>query len=177
MVKFVYKNNNPFIEINGELLPPAAFRSFRPTPANIAMFARCGVRFYQMLISGLNNALNTKYSLFGAVWKGPQEYDFTAFDRQMAMFQEFAPDGYFNVMIQLDTPEWWTKAHPDVPPSFDHLGQALISEQWRTDAADYLQAFIRYAEEKYGDRIYAYSFSCGYATEWFSQDLAASTPP
>ena len=36
-----------------------------------------------------------------------------------------------------------------------------------------LKAFIRYAEEHYGDRIFAYSFSSGLATEWFTDDKGA----
>ena len=89
------------------------------------------------------------------------------------MFREFAPDGYFCIMIQLDTPDWYVKKHTDIPDSFRQLGNAIVCEQWKNDAADYLKAVISYCEKKYGDRIYCYSFSCGYATEWFSNDLAA----
>lgn len=176
MSSIIYQNGNPYIEVNGELIPPAAFRSFRPTPGNISLFHRVGVRLYQMIVTGITNALQTKYSNFGEVWTGDRTYDFTAFDRQMAMFRKFAPDGYFCVMIPLDTRDWWLISHPDVPGSFWHLGQAVVSEDWQQDAAAYLRAFITYAEEKYGDRIFAYSFSSGTATEWFTDDKAASHP-
>ncbi len=176
MSSIICNQGNPMIEINGELIPPAAFRSFRPTPANISLFYRAGVRLYQMIVTGITNALHVKYSYFGEVWTGDNRYDFSAFDRQMAMFQKFAPDGYFCVMIPLDTRRWWLDQHPDVPDSFWNLGQAAVSEAWQRDAAAYLRAFIEYAETRYGDRIFAYSFSAGTATEWFTDDKTAAHP-
>ncbi|HEX2948668.1 MAG TPA: hypothetical protein VHV83_03725, partial [Armatimonadota bacterium] len=70
-------------------------------------------------------------------------------------------------MIQLDMPEWWMKSHPGVPDSFHNLGEAVFSKEWVEEASDYLKSFIAYSEEKYGDRVFAYSFSAGLATEWF----------
>ena len=175
MVKIIYKNNNPFIQINDEIIPPTAFRSFRPQPYNIAEFERIGGRLYQMIVSGKLNANGDKYSLYGPVWVGDNKYDFSAFDRQINMFMKYAPDGYFCIMIQLDTPDWWLEKHPEWPDSFYKLNQTTISEEWKTAAANYLQAFIKYAEEKYGDKIFAYSYSCGLCTEWFCCDYGVET--
>lgn len=175
MSKIIYKNNNPFIEINGELIPPAAFRSFRPQPFNVAQFHRMGVRLFQMQVAGKTNALGDMYSLYGPVWIGDHKYDFTAFDRQIQMFMKYAPDGYFCIMVLLDTPDWWLQENPDIPDSFFALGKSVISEKWKKDAADYLQAFIEYAEKNYGDRIFAYSYACGLCTEWFMDDHGAPT--
>lgn len=176
MVRVVSEFGHPFVEINGEKIAPAAFRSFRPQPYNVAQAARMGVRLYQMLVSGRRNALKDLYSLYGPVWVGDHSYDFTAFDRQMQMFRKYAPDGYFCIMIQLDTPEWWLEQHPECADSFHKMGQALTNEAWKRDAAEYLQAMIAYAEKTYGDRIFGYSFSCGLCTEWFSDDQGAATP-
>ena len=176
MSELVYKNGSPFIKISDKLIPPAAFRSFRPTPSNISLFNRAGVKFYQILVAGRLNAQKMKYSLFGEVWKDDGVYDFTPIDRQLEMFMEFAPDGYFCVMIALDAPLWYLEKHPEIADSYLKLGDAVTSEKWKTDAAEYLKAVINYCEEKYGDKIYAYSFSCGYATEWFSNDKASGCP-
>ena len=54
MARIIYENGLPFIEINGEKLPPAAFRSFRPKPDNISLMTRAGVKLCQMLVSGLD---------------------------------------------------------------------------------------------------------------------------
>ena len=168
--KIVEKEGNKFFDIDGKLFAPAAFRSFRPTPANVSQFYNNGVRLFQMLVTGTTNALKTKYSLYGEVWKGDGEYDFTAFDKQMAMFMKFAPEAYFCVMLPLDTRDWFIEKY-NCPDSFREFGKACFYEEWKAAAAEYLKAFICYAEEKYGDRIFSYSFSAGYATEWFTNDM------
>lgn len=167
--KIVEKNGSRVFEIDGKTYLPFAYRSFRPTPANIALFHRAGIRLYQMLCSGLSTSIGP-YSLYGAIWVGDHQYNFTPFDLQMQMFRRFAPEGRFMVMIQLDTPKWWLDAHPGTLSSFRHLGDTVHVQEWINDASDYLRAFIEYAEEKYGDYIFAYAFSSGMATEWFDGD-------
>ncbi len=171
--RIVYENENPFIEIDGEKFAPAAFRTYRPYPANIRQIYRCGIRLFQMIVSGGVNSINSKYSWYGGVWKGPKKYDFSAFDYQMKTFMDNVPEGYFCVQITLDTPDWWLETHPNEKNSFSHLGQTMFCEEWKKDAAEYLKAFISYAEEKYGDRIYSYSFTAGWCTEFFCQDFGA----
>ena len=165
--RIIKQNGNRVFEIDGKIYLPAAFRSFRPTPANISLFYRRGVRLFQMQCSGLNSTLGIPYSNFGGAWVGDHKYDFSALDRQIKMFQRFAPEGYFMLMVQLDMPGWWIKENNVQYDSYVQLGEAVLEEKWIKDACDYLQAFIRYAEDTYGDRVFAYSFSAGCATEWF----------
>ncbi len=168
MVKITYKNGIPFIDVNGELIEPAAFRSFRPKPDNISLMKRAGIRLYQLLVSGLPCTIGCPYSLFGGVWKGDGKYDFAPFDKQMQMFLKFAPENaYFNVMMQLDMPKWWGETHSGDSDSYHHLCETSFNEDWRRSAADYLKALISYAEEKYGDRIFGYSIAAGGSNEWF----------
>jgi len=169
LARIVKQNGNRVFEIDGKIYFPAAFRSFRPTPANVSLFYRNGIRLFQMQCSGLNSTLSLPYSNYGAAWVGDHNYNFSALDRQLEMFMKFAPDGYFMLMVQLDMPEWWRKENDCPWNSYSQLGEALLEEKWVQDACDYLQAFIRYAEDKYGDRVFAYSFSAGCATEWFDQ--------
>jgi hypothetical protein len=173
--RIVNVQGNPLIEIDGRCFIPAAFRSYRPMPANIAQFYRSGIRLFQFICSGRNNTLDIPYSLFGEIWQGNDSYDFAAFDRQIEMFMQYAPEGYFMVMITLDMPRWWLDSHPGQPDSYYQLGQAAVDKVWITEATKYLQAFILYAEEKYGNRIFGYSFSAGKCTEWFDQSLMAPT--
>lgn len=166
--RIVTQNGSCLFEIDGKTYIPAAFRSFRPTPANVSQFYRSGLRLFQMQCSGLRNTWNLPYSNYGPAWIGDHTYDFSVVDRQMEMFMKFAPEGYFMLMVQLDMPEWWRKENGCTCDSFYQLGEAVLEEKWIEDACDYLQAIIQYAEEKYGDRIFGYSFSAGKATEWFS---------
>lgn len=172
MVKIIYEKGSPFIGINGEKITPAAFRSFRPKPDNISLMTRAGVKLCQMLVSGSPCTIGCPYSLFGGVWKGDGIYDFTPFDRQFGMFRHFAPDARFNVMIHLDTPDWWKTAHPDSEPdSYRHITEAALHRDWVDSASDYLRALIAYAEEKYGKLIFGYSIAAGLSNEWFDQSL------
>ncbi len=169
LARIIKQNGNRVFEIDGKTYIPAAFRSFRPTPANVSLFYRSGIRLFQMQCSGLNSTLGLPYSNYGAAWVGDHRYDFSALDRQLEMFMKFAPEGYFMLMVQLDMPEWWRKENRCPWDSYLQIGEAVLEEKWIRDACDYLQTFIRYAEEKYGDRVFAYSFSAGCATEWFDQ--------
>ena len=164
--KIVTKNGNKVFEIGGKTVVPAAFLSFRPTPANVSLFYRNGVRLFQMRVSGRKNTWNMNYSNYGGVWVGDHQYDFAAFDRQMEMFMKFAPEGYFMPAVQLDMPEWWIAENECPYDSYAYLCEATFEEKWIRDASDYMQAFIKYAEEKYGDRIFAYVFAGGRSNEW-----------
>ncbi len=172
--RIIWKNGSPFIEINGKDYLPAAARSFRPTPANVSLFYRNGLRLFQVQCGGIKNRLGVPYSLYGGCWVGDHTYDFSALDAQMEMFCRFAPEGYFMPMAILDMPEWWMEQHHSEINSFWQPGEASLMEEWVEEASDYLQAFLRHCEEKWGGRVFAYSFSAGRTTEWF--DTFGTTP-
>lgn len=156
------------VEINGQILEPLSFKSFRPTAKNISDFAAAGVKLFSILTSGLSSMLQVPYSLFGESWVGPHRFDFSVIDNQIELFKQNAPGCYFALMVQLDTRPWWLEAHPDCPNTFTHLSQTAANAQWREEAAEYLQAVLTHVEEKYGDIFYGYFMLCGFTTEWFS---------
>ncbi|MBR5295490.1 MAG: hypothetical protein IKU24_02735, partial [Clostridia bacterium] len=165
------------VDIDGEIFEPLSFKSFRPSARNISDFSKAGVKLFSIFPGGITSALGVPYSLFGDSWVGDHKYDFDPVDRQIELFLENAPDCYFALMIQLDTRDWYLEENPDIPHSFRYLSQALCSEKWKKDAADYLKAIISHVEEKYGDRFYGYFMLCGFTTEWFSHfDKEASHP-
>lgn len=155
------------IYIDGVPYTPYMYRSFRPSPSSISLFNRCGIKLYQMLVSGRYSTLGVPYSNYGEVWVGNDEYDFRPFDNQMAMFKRFAPDGKFMIMLQLDAPTWWLEEHPNSDDGYVYLGKAALDQEWICDASKYARAFIRYAEQTYGNDIFGYAFSAGHCTEWF----------
>ncbi|MBE5782553.1 MAG: hypothetical protein E7329_04465 [Clostridiales bacterium] len=172
MVKIIYEKGIPFIDIDGKRFDPAAFRSFRPRPDNVSLAARTGIELMQILVSDLPCTLNVPYSMYGGVWKGDGVYDFSAFDRQFEMFRRYAPNAYFNVMLQLDVCPWFAEKYPNEDTdSYHHLAELAMNEEWKRSAADYLKAFIAYAEEKYSDRIWGYSIAAGLCNEWFDHSL------
>lgn len=165
------------IDIDGKLYAPLSFKSFRPDPQNVSEFYSAGVRLFSVLSSGIISALGVPYSHYGESWIGGYEYDFSAIDRQLDMFIENAPEGYFAPMLQLDTRPWYLAEHPEAPNSFTHLSWAAYDEEWKRMAAEYLKAAIRHCEERYGDRIYGYFILGGMTTEWLAHpDKEASHP-
>lgn len=167
--RIITRNGNKVFEIDGKIFTPAAFSSFRPTPANVSLFYRNGMRLFKMRVTGLGNTWHMNYSNYGAVWVGDHTYDFAPLDHQMEMFMKFAPEAYFMLMVQLDMPEWWRIENKCECNSFSQLGEAALEEKWVNDACDYFKALIQYAEEKYGDRVFAYGFAAGSSNEWFDQ--------
>jgi len=160
-------NGSKMIVIDGEPYLPLAYRSFNPMPSNILQFHRSGTKLYQILVSGRTSAGGVIYSPYGGVWVGDHQYDFDPFDKQMRMVKKFAPDAKIMVMIQLDAPYWWLDQHPGSLDTFQYIGEAVFDEEWKKDATDYVIAFLKYAEEKYDNDIFAYAFSGGLCTEWF----------
>lgn len=165
--RIVKINGSSMIEIDGKLFTPAMYRSFRPTPSNVALFHRSGVRLCQTLVSGRNSTAGVPYNNFGDVWVGKGKYDFANLDKQMKMFRRYAPDSYMLLMPILDMPQWWLDSHPGMPDSYFQILDAAQCQEWIDEATDFLKAFITYAEEKYGDWVFGYACSAGQATEWF----------
>ena len=173
----VRHNGQLMIDINGEKYPALAFKSFRPNPKNVSEFHAAGMRLYTVLSSGIISGLGIPYSLYGESWVGPGEYDFASIDRQMDMFLENAPEGYFAPMFQIDTRPWYLKEDPNRPNSFTNLSQIAGDPRFIRDAAEYLKAVVTHCEEKYGDRIWGYFMLGGTTTEWFSDfDYEAPHP-
>lgn len=173
----VRENGKLKIKIGGEVYSPLAFKTFRATDKNVSEAYGAGIRLFDILSSGVISGLGVPYSLFGESWIGDEQYDFTPIDRQMELFLRNAPEGYFSLMFQLDTRDWYLEQHPGTPNSFMQLSQIAGDEAYRQRAAAYLKAAIRYCEEKWGDRIYGYFMLNGTTTEWFSDyDFEASHP-
>ncbi len=166
--EIVRKNGVLKIKINDKLYAPLSFKSFRANPNNVSEFYNAGVRLFSVLSSGITSALGVPYSLYGESWIGENEYDFSAIDKQMDMFCQNAPEGYFAPMLQLDTRSWYIESHPEIPNSFTNLSQIAGDKEWKIAASDYLKAAIAHIEEKYGERVYGYFLLCGTTTEWFS---------
>ena len=176
-VKLTRVNGALKVNIDGEIIEPLSFKSFRPSARNISDFHKAGVKLFSILTSGITCALGVPYSLFGESWIGDHQYDFDPIDRQIELFRQNAPDSYFALMIQLDSRPWWLEEHPEAADTFRALSQTINYQRWREDARDYLQAVLTHVEEKYGDLFYGYFMLCGFTTEWFSHfDEEASHP-
>ncbi|MDD5603187.1 MAG: hypothetical protein PHG48_03755, partial [Eubacteriales bacterium] len=165
------------MDLDGRIIEPLAFRSFRPTNRNISDFSDAGIKIMNIFTTGLNSALGVPYSLYGDSWTGSGKYDFTAVDSQIELFIKNAPSAYFGLKIQVDTRPWFLHENPDIPDTFTHLSQAAADSRWREGASSYLKELIKHVESRYGDKIFAYFILGGATTEWFSRFDNAETHP
>jgi len=154
------------IKINDEIFDPLAFRSFAPEERNIREFHEAGVRLMSILSTGQLSTVNLPYAPFGEMWTGLGTYEFERFDQQIEMFMKYAPDAYFNIMLQLDTKDWYLKQHPEYSNSYWNVERVAGDPKWREDSARFLRDAIEYIEGKYGDKVFGYSLMCGQGTEW-----------
>lgn len=156
------------IEIDGKVFEALAFRSFRPEERNISEFYEAGIRLMSIYPTGMNCTLDVPYSKFGEIWTGLRQYDFAALDRQMELFLKCAPGAYFNIMLQLDTRDWYLRAHPECSNTYWNLVEMAGHAPWREDVAAYVQDVLRYIEGKYGERVFSYTIYCGSSNEWYT---------
>ncbi len=176
VAKIVPVNGVMKLEINGEVFEPLSFRSFRPEVRNITDFHNAGIRLMSVLHTGMDCTLDVPYSPFGESWKGPGQYDFSIIDKQMELFINNAPDTLFNIMLQLDTRDWYLKQHPEFTNSYWNLVEMAGVKQWREDTARFVQDMMRYFEDKYGDKVFSYSLFCGSSTEWYTNSQGRGRP-
>lgn len=175
--KLLKINGKNTIVVDGKPITNLSFKSFRPSKNNISDFYKAGIKVNNMIVSSIVSALAVPYSLHGETWFGEGIYDFAAFDKQMELFRENAPDTYMMVHLHVDSRKWWHEQNPGRPESFYKLSQIAPDEKWRRDTADYIKAFIKYAEDKYNDIIIGYFLLGGHTTEWFSSfDFEESHP-
>lgn len=168
----------PRIYVDNKELPPFAFKSFRPTKKNISDFYNAGVRTFCVLSTGIPSATKgVPYSHFGESWIDDYTYDFNSIDNQIDLFIDSAPEAYLDIMLVVDTRDWWLKKYPEYPNSYWNLSQVCSDEKWRKAALAYLVACVNHIEEKYGDKVFAYHILGGATTEWLSDNDYEETSP
>lgn len=166
------------IYVDNKELPPFAFKSFRPTKKNISDFYNAGVRTFCVLSTGIPSATKgVPYSHFGESWIDDYTYDFNPIDNQIDLFIDSAPEAYLDIMLVVDTRDWWLKKYPEYPNSYWNLSQVCSDEKWRKAALAYLVACVNHIEEKYGDKVFAYHILGGATTEWLSDNDYEETSP
>jgi len=146
-----------------------AYRSFWPELVAMKKFRECGVDTFMFMVSNVVNSLGIPYTKYPPVWQWNNVYDLDAFDQQIGDILEAVPDAKLICMIDLNTPQWWTRylgAFGVKYDSYYELGKISPSQTWRRDTTDYMQTVLQHAEKNYCNHLVAYILACGGATEW-----------
>lgn len=145
-----------------------AYRSFQLHMNTMANFAKEGYDTVCVFPAHSLNSLGEPYSPYPPTWIWYDKVDFTPFDKMVEDISRVMPDARLLCMIDLNSPSWLEhNVISSVCDTFMNLGKAVHSPVWMDATEGYLKKFVKYANEKYGDRIDAYVIACGSTDEWY----------
>jgi hypothetical protein len=159
-----------------------SYRSFWPEFEAMKEFHEANVNTVCIFAANTDNSLGKPYSKYPPVWRWFGKYDFASLDRQYDDVLAVNPDAEFISMVDLNTPIWLQRqltlqGHSAECESFTMLSCACSNPAWYEAVKEYLEAFIKHMEERYGDRVKAYVLACGMTDEWtdYSQGAAGKS--
>lgn len=172
--EIVRENGSTVLRINGNDFCYAAFRSFRPSSDNVVDFSQSGYRIFCIHSSGIMTALANRtipYSEFGPVWTGDNEYDWSNLEKQVNMFKENSPNGYYAALIDLNTPDWMLADNPEMCDTWSELIQDVTNPVWIESAKKYIEAYVKKIDELLPGRVFGIYLLAGGTTEWYTRDF------
>lgn len=161
--------------INGDPRPAFdCYRSFQKQNETWKTFHdELGVKTRCFFAANTINSLAEYYCQYPPIWVGAGQYDWSNLDAQMEELTQYGPEGKFLCMIDLNTPYWAIRRYR--MDSYDYCSHFACDEGWFKETMRWMDDFISYAEQKYGDRIIAYILSGGGTSEWYEYDSALVT--
>ena len=157
----------PALFINGSPTPPLIYFFPIPVKEHIAGFYKSGVRIYSW-----GNGRTMSEDCYDMDWTGPDQFDYSRFDREFATILEAAPEAYVFPRIAVSAPLWWLESHPDdrlvcERDDSSRLLTSMASKEWRRDAGEALAKFIRHVRGMpYAKHVIGYQLVGG-QNEWF----------
>lgn len=170
--KIVDKNGVKAVEVNGEVFEYVGYRTWRPSEQNIEHVSKSELPFFALLCSGIVNKLKTPYSIYGEYWQGDGVYDWDVLRRDLDLYIKHAPNSYLAINLMLDTREWFLKAHPECPNSFENISTACAYPEWRECASRMLRDTLDFFDREYPDKVFAIILSAGGTCEWHNKDAS-----
>ncbi len=173
--------SSPQFALDGKPFGGPGYFSYNPKSSYRQQMAAAGVR----LFSFTTNVAGAPYNYTPEVWRAENEWDYSAFDQQVASILAGAPGALLLPHLYIAAPVWWLDAHPeakmvlsDGSTEFQGPSQpgtvagrplgSLASPLWRQAMALAIERMIQHiATSSYKDQIFGYVLS-GLATEeWY----------
>jgi len=171
-VEATWRNGSAVALINGEPRPLVCYRG------TVDLFTEHGRRQVENFRDAGVHLYCTSVHI-DRLWRGPNEYDFSALDEQVRMYTKLDPDAYVIMMVRLVQPGWWTQQHPDELVGYGVPGElggdekyrarrgSMASGAWLRDTGEAWRALIDHLEaQPWGRRVIGYQPAYGISAEW-----------
>jgi len=147
-----------------------AYRSFWPEFEAMKDFkTNLGVDTICIFPANTTNSLGEPYCKYPPHWVWFDKYEFEHLDKQFDDILAVNPDAKFLCMIDVNSPSWLARRRTMggfEPDSFDNLSNCAADPVWQKQVLDYVEAFVKHTEAKYGNKIRAYIPAGGQTSEW-----------
>ena len=171
--KTVKSGNKVFIDVDGEVLLPVAYMTYKPIRENYSVFQEAGAKLSSFGVYAPQRGINS-LSAIKPFTKGyylsAGNYDFTRLFADLETATRGEKGLYTIPRVYLDCPVWWEDENPGElcrTSSGAAIRQSFASEKWRRDMADTLRALIDAVEaSKYADNVIGYQVAAGLTEEW-----------
>ena len=148
-----------------------AYRSFKPSFAEMKTFAEYGVNTVAIFPANTYNAKGDPYCDYPPNWLYYDKYDFSVVDRQIEDVLAVNKNADFIFIVDLNSPLWLyhhlaTWNYSIESDSYTMLSNTLANKRWKTATKNYLKALLEHVEKKYPKKVGAYLLACGMTDEW-----------
>lgn len=177
-----FKNDKPFISVNGELHPPIAYTTYFEECGEFTDFIERGYKIFFVNVSFTNLPINniSGFTPFRTGVFEKNEPDYSEFDGVVRSIISKCPDALIFPRINIAMPRKWIKENLYETVSTTNGGnrESFYSESFLKDGAKLLRTLVSHIRNSdYSDRIAGYQLCGGTTQEWFHHDLYGSFSP
>ncbi len=168
--------------LDGEPCVTPVFETYAPTTRHFRQFAKAGCRVYGFPANC--GAEPWEHSV--PVWVGPDVWDFSEFDENVAKIITADPEALIIPRVHVGEPAWWRKKNPAAlirfsdgslhrrqpyrlwPEKKSRTYPSIASTHWRNDMALALRRLIEHVQQSdYAERVFGYHVYGLNTEEWY----------
>ncbi len=173
-----FKNDKPYISINGELHYPLAYTTYFEECGEFSDFIKAGYKMFFVNVSFTKLPINnvSGFSPFRTgVFEG-DEPDYREFDGVVGGILAECPDAFIFPRVNVAMPQKWIEENLSESVSTPSgMREALWSEKYLRDGTELLNTLVSHIRSAdYSHRIAGYQICGGTTQEWMHHDMAGS---
>ncbi len=174
-----FKNDKPFISVNGELHSPLAYTTYFEECGEFSDFIKSGYKIFFINVSFTDLPINN-FSGFTPFRTGVFEKndpDYSEFDGIVSSIVSKCPDALIFPRINISMPRKWIEENfiETIATSKGSNRESFYSDSFLRDGAELLKTLVSHIRSAdYSGRIAGYQLCGGTTQEWFHHDLVGS---